>query len=160
MDSTPEWLDDTWILRYHCPSSADWTLQSYTTLMNASDMADAWTIVEVLRLYVLKGIFFLMREHVFPSWDDQYNINGSCASFKVHNDRASECLTQVVKVVIGEGCICNGISSSPKRGFVIIKLWFPDIVTEKDIDMRSILPDYHGEVIFKSHKENIANNRI
>lgn len=155
-----EWLDDTWILRFHSSTSSDWTLQSYQTLMNVSDVRDVWVVTEAMRPFVLKGMFFIMREHVFPVWDDEYNIGGSCVSFKIPNDDAHACLERVIQVVLGgDQDAINGVSSSPKRGFVIIKLWFSKVVTASDVNIKRFLPDYDGEIICRTNRENIIGNQ-
>jgi hypothetical protein len=34
-----------------------------------------------------RGMFFIMREHILPLWEDESNKNGGCFSYKIYKDK-------------------------------------------------------------------------
>ena len=115
-------------------------------------------------------MFFLMRDGIFPAWDSSQNINGGCLSIKVLKENMAEFWEDLVIKVLGEtivkndhiakawDCI-NGLSTSPKKNFCIIKIWVKDMkISSKEF--LNILPKYHGDIIFKSNLEYITNENI
>ena len=139
-------LDDVWRLYYHHPDDADWTTASYRPLATIGTANEFWGMQGAIGERVRDGMFFLMREHVFPCWDDKYNIQGGCLSIKVANDAVARTWRELCSEMLSEGmeaeCAAlaagatgaegasgaggvevNGISVSPKYNFAIIKLW-------------------------------------
>jgi hypothetical protein len=136
-----------------------------------SSAEDFWMFNDVARDRIPKGMFFLMREHVFPCYDDVSNKDGGCFSIKVRacNWATAICNENLVQVpneifaayweklcvaVLAESLVSNadaitGISTSPKKQFCIIKIWISqtDTVVENDL----VLPKGHiGEVLFRA----------
>jgi hypothetical protein len=117
-------------------------------------------------------MFFIMREHVFPCWDDKHNIDGGCISLKVHGDQIVSIWDELTKRVIGETMMrsptdwshVNGVSISPKRGFCIIKLWMSsDYVPSgngDDADRMNLPCKYRGDVVYRSNRQNIQLDAV
>lgn len=160
-------LNDVWTLYFHDPDDSNWTCSSYINMGNISTVDDFWNHASQFKAHIHKGMFFLMREHIFPCWDDQSNLNGGCFSLKVLKDDLSEfwedlCLKLLGEVLLKDEIstkwdLINGISTSPKKHFCIIKIWMKTL----DIDQKEsfdILPDYYGDVLFKSNLESINND--
>jgi hypothetical protein len=121
-------------------------------------------------------MFFAMREHVFPCWDDANNIDGGCLSIKVPVDAVPSTWEYLVKRTLGETLVVdpkrweslNGISVSPKRGFCIFKLWMADIGSvDPDPETNGwprssvqLPPDYRGDVVFRLNRENMQMDSI
>ena len=134
-------LDDTWSLYFHDPQDVDWRLTSYVKITDISSATEFWGVNAAVGSRIGNGMFFLMREHVFPCWDDKYNIQGGCLSIKVANDAVARTWRELCSEMLSEGmeaeCAAlaaehgasgaaveiNGISVSPKYNFAIIKLW-------------------------------------
>jgi Eukaryotic initiation factor 4E len=169
-------LHDTWTLYFHEPSETDWTMSSYVRLEEISSIESFWQVHEGVRRYLSKGMFFLMREHVFPCWDDPGNIQGGCISIKVLKEDIEAFWEEAVVRMLGERFVkddggdtalmtadkavwslVNGISTSPKRYFCICKVWLKEgLLTEKQFFR---LPaTYHGEPLYRSNAENIRQN--
>lgn len=85
-DPSLSMLQDVWTLYFHDPNDVDWNLSSYVRLGDISSVADYWDYRTATASYLSRGMFFVMREHVFPCWDDKMNINGGCLSMKVLKD--------------------------------------------------------------------------
>lgn len=157
-----KFLNDIWSLRYHDSSSSDWTTTSYIHLKDISSVTDVNTILLSMNPYLTHGMFFIMREHVFPSWDDPSNINGGCISFKIPDDHIKQCWKRLVHLILGEtyDCMSNvtGLSISPKRNFSIVKIWLNTNTSTDFLSKHELLPDYDGDMVFKLNRESIAIN--
>jgi hypothetical protein len=121
------YLDDVWVLYYHSAVDRDWTMTSYRKLAAVSSAEEYWGASELLAPALPYGMFFLMREHVFPCWDDPQNIRGGCLTLKVPcQDVAAVwdrlCTHALCEHLTGMGPV-NGVSVSPKGPFCILKLW-------------------------------------
>lgn len=157
---------DVWTFYVHAPDDVDWTLGSYVRLGDAASVSDFWSVHAAVRRYLHRGMFFVMREHVFPCWDDKYNQRGGCLSIKVPRDEVLACWEHLVTHLMGERLVVdpggwdavNGISCSPKRFFCIVKIWLRDD-SHTDRTRFRLPPGYHGEVLYKSNSDNIRLNQ-
>ena len=156
------WLQDVWTFYFHDPEDASWNLDSYRRLGDVASVEDFWDVHGALAQHARTGMLFVMREHVFPCWDDVHNIDGGCISIKVPTENVVASWEELLKRAVGETSMVapgdwrslNGVSVSPKRGFCIIKLWLADIEHGSAEHVR--LPDdYRGDVVFRSNRENM-----
>lgn len=164
---TKIYLNDIWNLYFHDPFSEDWTVTSYTRISNISTIGEYWDNTKNLEKNINKGFFFLMREYVFPCWDDINNINGGCISIKILKEQASEFWEDLTIKLLGEDLLIdekkehwdliNGVSISPKKYFCIIKIWLKnDLLSDKKNYKINQLN--HGEIFFTSNIESIHND--
>jgi hypothetical protein len=160
-------LNDIWTYHFHCPTDQDWNISSYLRINDVSTVQDFWKIHNNLGDKLKSGIFFIMREHVFPSWDSPENINGGCLSIKVLKENLVEYWEKLCTRVLGENLLIpelkdkwdlvNGISTSPKRYFCIVKIW----MSNNDLNDKKffqIPENYYGDVIYVNNMENIQKN--
>jgi hypothetical protein len=82
-EQEPHYLDEVWTLYFHEPSDTDWNTSSYLRVADVSSLEDYASVRHALRGYTVHGMLFLMREHIFPCWDDKNNIEGGCLSIKM-----------------------------------------------------------------------------
>lgn len=158
------WLNDVWSAYFHDPADASWTLDSYKRLGDVATVGDLWRTLLTVEPFVTSGMFFVMREHVFPCWDDKANIEGGCVSIKVPARAATAAWELMLKRAVGETLMAddgawdalNGISISPKRGFCIIKLWLRDLeAAAAGPRCFRAPPGYDGEVVVRSNSDNM-----
>ena len=76
-------LNDIWSIYFHDPNDKDWTMKSYHHLSMLSTVDDFWVVHKAMQDKVADGMFFIMREYIFPCWDDPENKEGGCFSIKV-----------------------------------------------------------------------------
>lgn len=154
-------LNDSWALYFHDPDDADWTDKSYKMLgvissvqnwqMANNSFADLWQ----------KGMFFVMREHIKPLWEDEHNKNGGCLSFKVNKPDCGPFWFKLAAMALGETLVKDvtqaenicGVSISPKRNYCILRIWVATS-TLTSIDMFNVSVPEYTQVIYKSHKDN------
>jgi hypothetical protein len=167
MDQDPAYLNDLWTLYFHDPSDMDWNVKSYKRLSNISSIEEFWEHHLCYIDRVHQGMFFLMREHVFPCWDDPNNIEGGCMSIKVLKENMNTFWNDICIKILGETLLVDehrhewakitGISTSPKKHFCIIKIWLMD-ASLSDKNKFNLLPIYYGDLIFKLNRDNISND--
>lgn len=167
-DANDTFLNDIWAMYFHDPNDSDWTTSSYVRMGDISTIEEFWSHFLCLKHQVHKGMFFLMREHVFPCWDDPANIQGGCLSIKILKDDMAELWEDMCMKLVGETLLkpehrhkwtkINGISTSPKKHFCIIKIWVADGELS-DKNMYDIKKVYHGDLMYKSNQDNITNDR-
>lgn len=162
-------LNDTWNLYFHDPYDMNWNNSSYIRLASIGSVDDFWKHHSSLKSNLHKGMFFIMRDGIFPAWDSSQNINGGCLSIKVLKEQMADFWEDLVIKMLGETLIkeshrnfwdcVNGLSTSPKKNFCIIKIWVKD-KTIHSKELLYILPRYHGDIIFKSNIEYITTENI
>jgi len=175
-------LDEVWTLYFHDPLDAAWTTQSYVRLSDVSSAADYASATAVLGDRLTKGMFFLMREQVFPCWDDKNNIDGGCACMKVPSSSVERYWDELCVRLLSESLWkqrttdpaghplppITGISVSPKMNYSVIKVWIgSDLelpVTDRRCDPQvsrnlDLPPGYVGDVIFRYNRDVIGQSQ-
>lgn len=158
--SRDKFLNDIWSVYFHNPISSNWERDGYVKISDISTIQDFWKVYNQLASHIHNGMFFFMREHIFPTWDDPLNKDGSFLSFKVVKDKIQEFSELILIRLLGETLlidqqqkkwdIINGISFSPKKNFCIVKIWFRNKEL-KDKRFFNLPTSYQGDVIFKDN---------
>jgi hypothetical protein len=164
MTTTETYLNDVWAFYFHDPYDSNWTNESYKLLGTVGTAEEFWQHHEQVKGDVSKGMFFLMRDYVFPCWDDPANLEGGCLSIKVLKDNVSEFWEDICIKIMGETLLkpehkekwnlINGVSTSPKKHFCIIKIWVKDD-SICDKDFFDLIQSYYGDILFKLNRDNI-----
>ena len=162
-----DFLNDVWNVYFHDPADHNWTTSSYVRLTSIGSVAEFWSNMKHMHEHISKGMFFVMREYVFPCWDDANNINGGCLSIKILKEHVPDFWQELIIRMLGETLLkeeykqhwnlINGASVSPKKHFCIIKIWLKDgLLSEKDFF--NIPKNYYGDILYKSNLENIHHD--
>lgn len=124
-------LRESWILWAHLPHEKDWSLSSYIYIMKVSSAEELVALMNILPETLLTScMFFLMKEHITPLWEDVANKQGGYFSYKI-TQSLSECWRNVSYSLVGNTLSkdkkfqenITGISISPKKNFSILKVW-------------------------------------
>jgi hypothetical protein len=160
------YLNDVWSMYFHDPENSDWTMTSYLKLHDISSIQEYWNVVCPLQTKFSKGMFFFMRADCFPCWDDPSNINGGCLSMKVLKEHVADFVTTLCMRAAGETLLqteyankshlVNGVSTSPKKYFCVVKIWMRDD-TLNSKDCFDIPTNYNGDIFFKRNKDVILD---
>lgn len=158
-------LDETWALHFHDPDNNEWTKSSYKLVTTISTPGD-WVQTDIaFKDMWQKGMFFLMREHIAPLWEDPCNTNGGCFSFKVNKPNAIDYWFELGAKMLGgtlgstpevSEAIC-GISISPKRNYCIMRIWIGSSEFNDITKYSANIPDY-TQVMYKEHVSNCDFN--
>ena len=126
-------LQNKWILWNHGLNDKSWSNNSYKNIFvyqNLYDLKIYFDNLDILQLQ--NSMYFIMRDGIFPTWEDKNNSNGCCVSFKVLSNDILETWKLLLQNILCENIHkniqkydnINGISISPKKEFNIIKIWF------------------------------------
>lgn len=125
-------LHSNWTLYYHNPNTTDWSNESYRRITRMNSIHAFCAYYKQMDFEeCAHGMFFLMRDNIMPTWEDERNKGGGCWSFKVSLNHFFYVWKHLSMLLVGESLSTepmqlNGISVSPKRGFCIVKLWNHD----------------------------------
>ena len=154
-------LSECWTLYFHDPDDNEWTPNSYKVVNNFSTVQDwCYTDLSFTTLWQ-KGMFFVMREHIQPLWEDPLNKNGGCFSFKVNKPEAANFWFKLGALLLG-GTLgktpdidlqISGISISPKRNYCILRIWI-QLHNYNNINLYNLEIPSYSQVMYKSHTDN------
>ena len=84
-------LNTNWCLWYHSINDTNWNKNSYQNLYTIKNLYDLKSLNDSIeKIHLQNGMFFLMRENIFPTWEDPDNREGCCISFKISGDILKE----------------------------------------------------------------------
>jgi len=154
-------LNTNWCLWYHSINDTNWKKNSYKNLYTLKNLYDVKCINDIIdKIHLQNGMFFIMRENIFPTWEDPDNRNGCCISFKVPSSSLKEQWNTILNSVLSEDILrdstnteyINGISIAPKKEFNIIKLWLRDGGKNHEDNLREYSPFFTNEKgLIKKH---------
>ena len=153
-------LKNKWTLWYHSINNKEWTNDSYVKVIELRTLLDYKLLENIFRInHLQNGMFFIMKNNIFPTWEDPNNRLGGCISFKYDNNILKEflkllllCITNNLstKENINE---INGLSIAPKKEFNIVKIWTKNY----DKNYNEIVKEYepfvkYDKCIYKKHE--------
>jgi hypothetical protein len=125
-------LNTPWILWHHSVKDNTWKKSSYKQFYKFQNLLDYSLFEDIIQLnHLQNGMFFLMREGIFPNWEDPDNSEGCCISFKIAGQILKTEFCKIVLYCLTEDILrnpddyeeLNGFSIAPKKEFNIAKLW-------------------------------------
>ena len=151
-------LKNKWVLWYHSLKNKSWDNNSYVKVIEIKSLLDYKLLEDVMRInHLQNGMFFLMKNDIFPTWEDPKNRMGGCISFKYDNNILNEwlkilllCITEELSNYNKE---INGLSISPKKEFNILKIWIKD----DSKDYKTLVKEYDpfmklDKCMYKKHE--------
>jgi hypothetical protein len=132
-------FNDNWDVWYHSINDNTWTKSSYQKIHQIKNLFDYRYVMDTFEQdHYQNGMFFCMKEDIFPNWEDPDNRNGGCLSFKIPStdiiggwgELLLKCFTETILSSTEYSDEINGISISPKKEFNIIKIWFKNATFE------------------------------
>ena len=155
-------INSKWCMWYHSIKDDKWTKDSYKKIINISNLLDYYFLQKNFeKQHLQNGMFFIMREDIFPTWEDPDNRLGGCISFKVLSNDILDSLNKLFLNLISENISLNeidfdeinGISIAPKKEFNIIKIWLRNDTNEYKNLVKEIDPYFKLEnSLYKKHE--------
>ena len=154
-------LSNTWVLWYHRINDSDWDENSYTRLFEIKTIEDYWRMMNTLRTFT-SGMFFMMKDDIFPRWEDMNNIDGGYWTFRVIKNDCDKIWRDLLAHLVGNHLtkdvenmsMINGISLSPKINNCIIKVWNNDYKLD---DVNVLCETINGislsEAFYRKHQD-------
>lgn len=154
------YLNDIWSFYFHDPIDHNWELKSYVFIKNISSVNDFVELFSVFKDLFNSGMFFIMREHITPRWEDENNITGGCFSFKLNkfllHDKLFEICSQMLGETLGKtddlSLNINGISITPKKNYYIVRIWIKDNKYASFNNYNIAVPKF-STLMYKNHSE-------
>jgi len=151
-------LNDSWNIFFHDPYDFEWGADSYKNIGTMNTIEDYVNIFKAFNELFKKGMFFIMRIDIMPRYEDKYNINGGCFSFKILPDDLHDRLFKLTSNILGENIgitnnitnNINGISISPKKFYYIARIWIKDNKYAKKEYYNFDIPKY-ATLMYKNH---------
>ena len=126
-------LKNNWCLWFHSIKENNWDKKSYQKLLIFPNLFDYKLITDSFEQnYYQNGMFFVMKDGIFPNWEDPINRLGGCLSFKISSNDIMDTWNYLLLNILNESFLkdnndmINGISISPKKEFNIVKIWLKD----------------------------------
>ena len=151
-------LKNKWVLWYHSLKNKSWDNKSYIKVIEIKSLLDYKLLEDIMKInHLQNGMFFLMKNDIFPTWEDPKNRMGGCISFKYDNNILNEwlkilllCITDNLSDFNKE---INGLSMAPKKEFNILKIWIKD----DSKDYKTLVKEYEPFMIldkcmYKKHE--------
>jgi translation initiation factor 4E len=156
------YLNDVWSLYFHDPYDMNWDGNSYKFISTISSVEDFTNIYKTFNDLWSRGMFFIMREHITPRWEDENNRDGGCFSFKILKNDLESKWFEICSMILGESLgindivseNINGISISPKKNYHIVRIWIKNNNKTKKEFYNFNIPNY-STLMYKTHSENI-----
>ena len=152
-------LKNKWTLWYHSINNKNWDNKSYVKVIEIKTLLDYKLLDNIFKInHLQNGMFFLMKNDIFPTWEDPQNRLGGCISFKYNNNILKEWM-KIILLLVTENLSddnindINGLSISPKKELNIVKVWIKD----DSKDYMNIVKEYEPLVkldksIYKKHE--------
>ena len=154
------YLNDIWSLYFHDPYDMNWDVNSYKFISTISSADDFINIYLTFKDLWSRGMFFIMSEHITPRWEDEYNCNGGCFSFKIFKEEFDIKWFDICSTILGETLgktdtiseNINGLSISPKKNYYIIRIWIKNNKIANKEFYNFNVPTY-STLMFKTYNE-------
>ena len=150
---------DVWFVYFHDYMDTNWNRESYEIITKIDNVINFWTTFNIIKHKLSLGMFFFMKENIFPKWDDNDNKDFSFLSFKILKTDVETFIEQILIRLFNNTLIektyteyLSGISISPKKNFCILKIWVSstnDVL--KSTSLYDIPKSYHGDILFKNN---------
>jgi len=151
-------ISNKWTLWFHHINDENWGEDSYTKIKDVVDIRDYYEITKYIE-NVNAGMFFFMKDNIFPRWEDINNMEGGYWSFrilktdthKIWNDLLAYSIGNTLTKQVENMDEITGISISPKINNSIIKIWNRD-ANKCEIDIfDENVKNMLGEAFYKKH---------
>ena len=161
-------FSNSWTLWFHKVDVSDWSNESYIKVMEGIDNIEKFILMNKNLNQITSGMFFLMKDGIFPTYENEDNIDGGYWSFRVGKNEANTVWFDLIAAMVGNSLTkkvsdmstINGISISPKIKNCIFKVWNSDkTVNNSDIFSENIENIIPSEAQYRNHVENIKRDK-
>ena len=138
-------LNDKWIIWSHGSNDSNWENDSYKKIFEINNLFDLKIMNDIINDdYFINNMIFIMKDGIFPTWENEYNNDGCSGSFKITNSviwiyMVNELSTLNIFKDLSKIDEINGLSISSKKKFYILKIWFKNNIK----DISPIIKDIH-----------------
>ena len=114
-------LNTNWCLWYHNINDTNWKNNSYKNIYDIRNAYDIKFLNDTIHeIHLQNSMFFIMREDIFPTWEDPENRQGCCISFKIPNNILKEQFDFILNSILSEDILKDKENTDYLNGFSII----------------------------------------
>ena len=156
-------LNNSWNLWYHSINNNKWGNDSYNNLMEINNLYDLKILNDTIdNISLQNGMFFIMKNDIFPTWEYPDNREGCSISFKVPAPLLKSSWDLLVTKTLTGDILkdkekdeeITGISISPKKEFNILKIWLRNNNSNYDSFINEYPPHFiKSKSVHKKHIE-------
>ena len=138
-------LNDKWIIWSHGLNDSNWENDSYKKMFEINNLFDLKIMNDIINEdFFIHNMIFMMKDGIFPTWEDENNCDGCSGSFKITNPLLWNDVVNEVSILnifrdLSKVNEINGLSISSKKNFYILKVWFKNNIN----DISPIMKDIH-----------------
>ena len=152
-------LSNKWTIWFHHINDSNWNEDSYTKIKDITSIKDYYEVITYLD-NINAGMFFFMKDCIFPRWEDINNMDGGFWSFRVLKADANNVWKTLLAYTVGNTLTnkledmdeINGLSISPKINNSIIKIWTKDASKNNINIFNKNIIETLGEALYKKHE--------
>ena len=161
-------FSNSWTLWFHNVNDNSWSDDSYKKVVGNIDNIEKFILMIKNINQVTSGMFFLMKDDIFPKYEDKHNIGGGYWSFKIGKKHSNEVWFNLISAMVGNTLTkdvndmktINGITISPKIRNCIFKIWNSDKSISSNKILTTSIPNIiPSEAQYKNHVENIQRDK-
>jgi hypothetical protein len=125
---------NNYTLWFHKLNDNNWERKTYRMIYTFGNVKDFWKMFNNLPT-VNSFMLFLMKENIFPTYEDPENINGGCWSYRVQRKDLQQvwkllCIALISNNIENDSNnIITGISINPKN--CVLKIWCKETPTDE-----------------------------
>jgi hypothetical protein len=124
-------LNTKWLIWIHPSESKDFSPMSYAKLTDINNVSSFWKFMNNFeKLDYKNNQFYLMRQGIFPIWEDNHNRYGSTISYRYDISQKicmdfwiDICMLAVNEILYDDMNDITGLSFTTKNNWVMIKVW-------------------------------------
>jgi hypothetical protein len=159
-------LNDKWVLWCHDIKDSNWKKESYIKVYSFNTIEDFWKLYKNLTS-IDNVMLFLMKDGIFPLWEDEKNKNGGAWSYKIKKNQNFDIWKNLSMALVG-GWITDdnnlykditGISINPHLYTSVVKIWCSSNNYKDNLKLLNNFK-FIGDLepIYKIHNINNINN--
>ena len=149
-------------LWFHKLNDDNWEKKTYRMVYKFNNIQEFWKMYNNLPV-VNSYLLFLMKEDIFPTYEDPQNISGGCWSYRVQRKDLQNiwkllCLALISNSIGGDfKDKITGISINPKN--CVLKIWCSE-TPEKEMELDFDIPNLDlTKYIIMNHKEKSDDSK-
>ena len=94
-------LNTNWCLWYHNINYTNCKNNSYKNIYNITNAYDIKFLNNTIhKIHLQNSMFFIMREDIFPTWEDPDNRQGCCVSFKISSNVLDDQWNLIINMIL------------------------------------------------------------
>ena len=155
------YFNQKWTLWFHKLNDTNWEKKTYRKVFTFDNINDFWKMYNNVP-NITSFLLFLMKDGIYPIYEDPIHINGGCWSYRVvrkdlQNAWLELCITSIGEIFENQDNI-TGISVNPKN--CVLKVWSKELPNSYLVSQEKLKYIDLNKHILMSHKQKSEESKI